>query len=198
MLTFVLVVQLNFLFCLVDDNSIVVISGEKVPNGEVDISDVALCWDCEVASIVDLDISGDENADVCVGCSVELSFLPVDDNSIVVISGEKSPFVEVDISDVGLGLDCEVASSVDPDISGDENADVCVGCSVELSFLPVDDNSIVVFSGLKSPFVELDISDVALGWDCEVASSVDPDISGDENADVCVGCSVELSFLSCG
>ena len=87
---------------------------------------------------------------------------------------------------------------VDPDISGDENADVCVGCSVELSFLPVDDNSIVVFSGLKSPFVELDISDVALGWDCEVASSVDPDISGDENADVCVGCSVELSFLSCG
>ena len=82
-----LVVQLNFLFCLVDDNSIVVISGEKVPNGEVDISDVALCWDCEVASIVDLDISGDENADVCIGCSVELSFLLVDDNSIVVISG---------------------------------------------------------------------------------------------------------------
>ena len=63
MLTFVLVVQLNFLFCLVDDNSIVVISGEKVPNDEVDMSDVALCWDCEVASSVDPDISGDENAE---------------------------------------------------------------------------------------------------------------------------------------
>ena len=28
---------------------------------------------------------------------------------------------------------------------------------------------------IKSPFVELDISDVALCWDCEVASSVDLD-----------------------
>ena len=155
MLTFVLVVQLNFLFCLVDDNSIVVISGEKVPNDEVDMSDVALCWDCEVASIVDPDISGDENADVCVGCSVELSFLPVDDNSIVVFSGESLLLLSVDISDVGLGLDCEVASSVDPDISGDENAEVCVGCSVELSFLLVDDNSIVVIRRLSEQSVLL-------------------------------------------
>ena len=53
---------------------------------------LALCWDCEVASIVDPDISGDENADVCFGCSVDLSFLLVDDNSIVVISGDKVSF----------------------------------------------------------------------------------------------------------